>query len=54
MESITKIIADLERRVNDLQRDNDGLKQVLMGVSPKVEALYRKVDMLEEALANKS
>ncbi|MEC3228219.1 hypothetical protein P4W10_16250 [Bacillus thuringiensis] len=32
MESITKIIADFEKRVNDLQRDNEGMKQALLGV----------------------
>ncbi|MFA2628555.1 hypothetical protein ABR778_21515 [Bacillus cereus] len=54
MESITKIIANLERSVNDLQRDNDGLKQKLLHVSTTVEALNRKIDMLEEGLATKA
>ncbi|MGX5439089.1 hypothetical protein [Bacillus thuringiensis] len=54
MESITKIIADLEKSVNDLQRDNDGLKQTLLHVSTTVEALNRKIDMLEKGLATKA
>ncbi|MCU5667273.1 hypothetical protein OCB72_21515 [Bacillus cereus] len=54
MESITKIIADLERRVNDLQRDNDGLKQALLNASTSVEALSRKVSVLERGLAMKN
>lgn len=53
MESITKIIANLERSVNDLQRDNDGMKQALLNVLTNVEALNRKVNMLEETLATK-
>ncbi|MED2126330.1 hypothetical protein P4V88_25600 [Bacillus thuringiensis] len=53
MESITKIIANLERSVNDLQRDNDGMKQALLNVSTNVEALNRKVNILEETLATK-
>ncbi|MEC3159313.1 hypothetical protein P9Z94_25030 [Bacillus thuringiensis] len=54
MESITKIIANLERSVNDLQRDNDGLKQTLLHVSTTVEALNRKIDMLEKGLTTKA
>ncbi|WP_176520710.1 hypothetical protein [Bacillus cereus] len=54
MESITKIIANLERRVNDLQKDNDGLKQVLLEVSTSVEALSRKISALEQGLAMKN
>ncbi|MGH0886473.1 hypothetical protein ACQVSG_14855 [Bacillus cereus] len=54
MENITNIIAILERSVNDLQRDRDGLKQTLLHVSTTVEALNRKVDMLEEGLAMKA
>ncbi|EJR08759.1 hypothetical protein II5_01041 [Bacillus cereus MSX-A1] len=54
MESITKIIANLEKSVNDLQRDKDGLKQALLNVSTTVEALNRKVDMLERGLATKA
>ena len=54
MESITKIIADLEKRVDDLQRDKEGLIQTLECVLTKVEAVNRKVDMLEEALATKA
>ncbi|MBY0039811.1 hypothetical protein P4V74_12280 [Bacillus thuringiensis] len=54
MESITKIIADFEKRINDLQRDNEGMKQALLGVSTSVEVLSRKVSMLEEGLAKKA
>ncbi|HDR6829221.1 TPA: hypothetical protein QCV86_006186 [Bacillus thuringiensis] len=54
MESITKIIANLEKSVNDLQRDNDGLKQTLLHVSTTVEALGEKVSMLEKGLATKA
>lgn len=54
MESITKIIANLERSVNDLQRDKDGLKQTLLHVSTTVEVLNRKVDMLEGGLVAKA
>ncbi|MEK4835971.1 hypothetical protein [Bacillus sp. FSL L8-0152] len=54
MESITKIIANLEKSVNDLQRDRDGLKQTLLHVSTAVEALNRKVDMLEKGLVTKA
>ncbi|MDA2379181.1 hypothetical protein PDN17_23040 [Bacillus cereus] len=54
MESITKIIADFEKRINDLQRDNEGMKQALLGVSTSVEVLSRKVNMLEEGLASKA
>lgn len=54
MESITKIIANLEKSVNDLQRDNDGLKQTLLHVSMTVEALGEKVSMLEKGLATKA
>ncbi|PFK02667.1 hypothetical protein [Bacillus cereus] len=54
MESITKIIANLERSVSDLQRDKDGLKQAVLNVSTNVEALNRKVNMLEETLATKA
>ncbi|AKR35393.1 hypothetical protein P4K49_16115 [Bacillus cereus] len=54
MESITEIIADFEKRINDLQRDNEGLIQTLNCVSASVEGLSRKVSMLEEALATKA
>ncbi|KIP28081.1 hypothetical protein P4V71_24830 [Bacillus thuringiensis] len=54
MESITNIIANLEKSVNDLQRDNDGLKQTLLHVSTTVEALGEKVSMLEKGLATKA
>lgn len=54
MESITKIIANLEKNVSDLQRDNEGLKQAVLNVSTSVEALSRKVNMLEEGLATKA
>ncbi|HGV4076299.1 hypothetical protein OCB70_02155 [Bacillus cereus] len=54
MESITKIIADLEKRVNDLQRDKEGLIQTLNCVSASVEGLNRRVNMLEEGLATKA
>ncbi|HHT7138007.1 hypothetical protein [Bacillus cereus] len=54
MESITGIIADFEKRINDLQGNNDGLKQALLDVSTDVEVLNRKVNMLEEALATKA
>ncbi|MGX5633609.1 hypothetical protein [Bacillus thuringiensis] len=51
MESITGIIAEVEKRVNDLQRDNEGLKQTLLDISTnnekgniqeKVDAIYLK------------
>ncbi|MDZ4408778.1 hypothetical protein ORM92_23810 [Bacillus cereus] len=54
MESITKIIANLEKSVNDLQRDNEGLIQTLNCVSAGVDELNRKVNMLEEGLATKA
>ncbi|MGF1433726.1 hypothetical protein ACQUW6_05630 [Bacillus thuringiensis] len=54
MESITKIIADLEKRVSDLQRDNESLLQTLNVVSASTEGLSRKVSMLEEGLATKA
>lgn len=54
MESITNIIAILERSINDLQIDRDGLRQTLFHVSTTVEALNRKVDMLEKGLAMKA
>ncbi|MBY7109976.1 MULTISPECIES: hypothetical protein [Bacillus] len=54
MESITNIIAILERSINDLQIDRDGLRQTLLHVSTTVEALNRKVDMLEKGLAMKA
>ncbi|MCU4929213.1 hypothetical protein OB999_10595 [Bacillus cereus] len=53
MESITEIIADFEKKINDLQRDKDGLKRTLLDVSKMVEGLNRRVNMLEEALATK-
>ncbi|ARJ26072.1 hypothetical protein B7492_34135 (plasmid) [Bacillus mycoides] len=45
---------DLEKRVSDLQRDKDGLNQMLNDVSSSVEALNRKVSMLETVLATKA
>ncbi|AMR82830.1 MULTISPECIES: hypothetical protein [Bacillus cereus group] len=54
MESITDIIADFEKRINDLQRDKDGLQQTLLYVSTMVEGLNGKVNMLEESLAAKA
>ncbi|MGI8363364.1 hypothetical protein [Bacillus cereus] len=54
MESITEIIADFEKRINDLQRDNEGLIQTLNCVSASVEGLSRKVSMLEKGLATKA
>lgn len=54
MESITEIIADFEKRINDLQRDKDGLQQTLLYVSTMVEGLNGKVNMLEESLAAKA
>ncbi|MGE0981360.1 hypothetical protein [Bacillus cereus] len=54
MESITEIIADLEKRVNDLERDNDGLKQTVLNISTSVEGLRQKVSMLGEGLATKA
>ncbi|WP_272513724.1 hypothetical protein [Bacillus cereus] len=54
MGSITKIIADFEKRINDLQRDNEGLIQTLNCVSASVEALGKKVNMLEKGLATKA
>lgn len=54
MESITEIIADFEKIINDLQRDNEGLIQTLNCVSASVEALGEKVNMLEKGLATKA
>ncbi|EEK59174.1 hypothetical protein [Bacillus cereus] len=54
MESITEKIADFEKKINDLQRDKDGLKQTLLDVSTMVEGLNRRVNMLEGALATKA
>ncbi|MEC3160139.1 hypothetical protein P9Z94_29505 [Bacillus thuringiensis] len=54
MESITKIIADFEKKINDLQRDNEGLIQTLNCVSASVETLDKKVDTLEKGLATKA
>ncbi|MEB4819087.1 hypothetical protein [Bacillus thuringiensis] len=54
MESITEIIADFEKRINDLQRDNEGLIQTLNCVSAGVDELNRRVNMLEEGLASKA
>ncbi|MGK8430606.1 hypothetical protein [Bacillus cereus] len=54
MESITKIIADFENRINDLQRDNEGLIQTLNCVSASVEGLSQKVSTLEKGLAMKA
>ncbi|HFJ9371403.1 TPA: hypothetical protein ACGW7B_001911 [Bacillus nitratireducens] len=45
---------ELEKRVSDLQRDKDGLIQTIDTVSTNVEALSRRVRMLEEALATKA
>ncbi|KAB2398910.1 MULTISPECIES: hypothetical protein [Bacillus cereus group] len=53
MESITEIIADFEKRINDLQRDKDGLKQTLLDVSTMVEGLNRRINMLEKSVSNK-
>ncbi|MGA5663727.1 hypothetical protein ACPCZR_30460 [Bacillus bombysepticus] len=53
MESITEIIANFEKRINDLQRDKDDLKQTLLDVSTTVEGLNRRINMLEKALATK-
>ncbi|MGG0257969.1 hypothetical protein ABEY48_20300 [Bacillus mycoides] len=47
-------INELEKNVSDLQRNKDGLKQALLDVSTNVEALNRKVNMLEETLATKA
>ncbi|WP_255290039.1 hypothetical protein [Bacillus thuringiensis] len=47
-------IDSLIKNVSDLQRDNDGLKQALLNVSTNVEALNRKINMLEEALATRA
>ncbi|KAB7675352.1 hypothetical protein GBN91_27800 [Bacillus sp. B1-WWTP-T-0.5-Post-4] len=44
----------LEKTVSDLQRDNEGLKQALLGVSTSVEGLIRKISMLEQGLAMKT
>ena len=54
MESITEIIADFEKRINDLQRDNEGLIQTLNGVSTGLNELNRRFNMLEEGLAMKA
>ncbi|PFF63349.1 hypothetical protein [Bacillus thuringiensis] len=54
MESITEIIADFEKRINDLQRDKEGLIQTLNCVSASVEGLNGRVNMLEEGLATKA
>lgn len=42
------------KKINDLQRDNEGMKQALLDVSTSVEGLSRKVSMLEEGLATKT
>ncbi|OTW45021.1 hypothetical protein BK699_28070 [Bacillus thuringiensis serovar mexicanensis] len=44
----------LKQYVNDLQRDNEGLIQTLKCVSVSVEALGKKVNMLENGLAMKA
>ncbi|MED1383883.1 hypothetical protein P4U30_27165, partial [Bacillus mycoides] len=44
---------ELEKRVNDLERDKEGLKQALLTVSTSVEGVSRKVSMVEESLATK-
>ncbi|MGH0585618.1 hypothetical protein ACQVQY_05865 [Bacillus mycoides] len=46
-------VNELEKNISDLQRDNDGLKQALLDVSTSVEALSRRVSMVEESLATK-
>ncbi|MED1381258.1 hypothetical protein [Bacillus mycoides] len=47
-------VNELEKRVSDLQRDKNGLKQALLNVSTSVEWLSRKVSMVEESLATKA
>ncbi|HDR4861614.1 TPA: hypothetical protein QCR61_003911 [Bacillus cereus] len=47
-------VDELEKNVSDLQRDNEGLKQAVTGVSTSLEALNRKVNMLEEGLVTKA
>ncbi|MDO6634279.1 hypothetical protein [Bacillus thuringiensis] len=47
-------VEQLEKNVSDLQRDNEGLKQAVLGVSTSLEALSRKVNMLEKELATKA
>ncbi|MEG7835094.1 hypothetical protein [Bacillus cereus] len=54
MESITEIIADFKKRINDLQRDNEGLIQTLNCVSASIEGLSQKVSTLEKGLATKA
>ncbi|HDR7784943.1 hypothetical protein ABR776_27255 [Bacillus cereus] len=53
MESITQIIDDLKNRIDDLQSDNEGLKQALLAASSSTEVLSRRVNVLEEGLAAK-
>ncbi|MBK5492195.1 hypothetical protein [Bacillus sp. TH13] len=47
-------VDQLEKNVSDLQRDNEGLKQTVLNVATSLEALSRKVSMLEETLATKT
>ncbi|PGZ44068.1 hypothetical protein COE56_30670 [Bacillus anthracis] len=54
MESITEVIADFEKRINDLQRDKEGLIQTLERVTASVDELNRRVNMLEKGLATKA
>lgn len=52
--SLSETVDGLKQYVNDLQRDNEGLIQTLKCVSASVEALSKKVNMLEKGLAMKA
>ena len=54
MESITEIIADFEKRINDLQRDNEGLIQTLNCVSAGVKRIKQKGQYVRRGISNES
>ena len=47
-------VSELEAKVSNLQKDNEGLTQTLLDISTSVEHLNRRVNMLEDTLATKA
>lgn len=53
MESITDIIANFEKRINDLQRDNDKLVGTINAMSDSIDGIKQTIICLDDKVSSK-
>lgn len=50
---LEKRVAELEKNINDLQRDKDELVQVINGMSVSIEGIKRTIICLEDVVQSR-